>query len=106
MRVFAYMRQCDICQRYKPELVKTPSLLQPLPETQSIFTYITMNFIEGLPKSNGKSMIIVMVDRLTKYAHFLLLLHPYTVAQLFLDNIYKLYGYPTTIVSDRDSFFE
>jgi hypothetical protein len=51
-----------------------------------------MDFIEGLPKSQGKDVILVFVDRLTKYAHFLALSHPYNVqkvADLFMDNIVK-----------------
>lgn len=67
-----------------------------------------MDFIEGLPKSQGKSLILVVVDRLTKYAHFMALAHPYTtkhVAQVFLDNVYKLHGLPETITSDRDLVF-
>lgn len=53
-------------------------------------------------------MILVVVDRLSKYAHFTSLTHPYTttsVAQLFLGNIYRLHGLPQTIVSDRDVYF-
>jgi hypothetical protein len=67
-----------------------------------------MDFIEGLPKFGGKNVIMVIVDRLTKYSHFLALVHPFTaqtVAQLFLDNIFKLHGVPTAIVTDRDRIF-
>ena len=67
-----------------------------------------MDFIKGLPKSNGKDVIIVVVDRLSKYAHFMALSHPYsavTVAQLFLTHIFKLHGLPSSIISDRDPIF-
>ncbi|KAJ0565851.1 putative nucleotidyltransferase, Ribonuclease H [Helianthus annuus] len=67
-----------------------------------------MYFISGLPKSQGKEVIFVVVDRLTKYSHFMALSHPFTaaqVAQLFLDNVYKLHGWPSTITSDRDPIF-
>jgi len=67
-----------------------------------------MDFIEGLPKSEGFSVILVIVDRLTKYAHFLALKHPYsaaTIAQTFLDNIVKLHGFPLSITTDRDPIF-
>ncbi|XP_077223447.1 uncharacterized protein LOC143857059 [Tasmannia lanceolata] len=63
-----------------------------------------MDFITGLPMSEGKDVIMVVVDRLTKYAHFVALTHPYTastVARLFFDNIFKLHGLPSSIVSDR-----
>jgi hypothetical protein len=67
-----------------------------------------MDFIEGLPSSHGKTTILVVVDRLTKYAHFCPVGHPYTastIAQLFVDNIVKLHGVPQSIVSDRDKIF-
>jgi hypothetical protein len=62
-----------------------------------------MDFIEGLPKSENKSVILVVVDRLTKYFHFIALSYPYTshlVAQVFIDNIFKLHGPPVAIVTD------
>ncbi|PKI68053.1 hypothetical protein CRG98_011649 [Punica granatum] len=75
---------------------------------KSVFTDITMDFIEGLPKSTGKEVVFVVVDRCTKYAHFMTLPHPYSasmVAQVFLDNVFKLHRMPETIVSDRDPVF-
>lgn len=106
MRVF--VRNCETCQRNKYERVATPGLLQPLETPQSIFTDISMDFITGLPKSQGKEVIFVVVDRLTKYSHFIALSHPYsatTVAQTFIDQIYRLHELPNTIVSDRDAIF-
>lgn len=67
-----------------------------------------MDFIEGLPPSQGKSTILVVVDRLTKYDHFLALAHPFTaltVATEYLQHNYKLHGLPHSIVSDRDHLF-
>jgi len=67
-----------------------------------------MDFIEGLPKSEGCNVILIIVDRLTKYAHFLPVKHPYTaatIAQLFMDYVVKLHGLLALIVSDRDTIF-
>jgi transposase InsO family protein len=67
-----------------------------------------MDLIESLPKSEGKDYILVVVDRLTKYAHFWPLTHPFSapiIAKTFLDNIHKLHGTPTCIVSNREKVF-
>ena len=66
-----------------------------------------MDFITGLPKSEGKSVMVV-VDRLTKYAHFCALSHPFkasTIVTAFMEIVQKLHGNPKIIVSDRDPIF-
>lgn len=67
-----------------------------------------MDFIEGLAKSNRKDVILVVVDRLTKYAHFIPLVHPFTasqVAQECINHVFKLHGIPIAIVTDMDRIF-
>ena len=64
--------------------------------------------MEGLPCSGNVNCILVVVDSFTKYAHFLTLLHPFTaaaVAKVFLNNVYRLHGLPTVIISYRDRVF-
>jgi len=69
---------------------------------------VSLDFIEGLPKSGRNDTILVVIDKFTKYAHFLALAHPYTalsIAQLYFNNVYKLHGLPSAIISDRDRIF-
>lgn len=103
-----YIKACKVCAQAKSEHNKLPSLLQPLPIPQFAWHTISMDFIEGLPKSKTFDTILVVIDKLTKYSHFICLSHPYTamtVAQAFLANVYKLHGMPTVIISDRDRVF-
>lgn len=100
--------ECDVCQRQKGENVASPGLVHPLPIPTRIWIDISVDFVDSLPKSQGKEVILVVVDQLRKYPHFLAVAHVYTaqeVAQLFLDNIYRLHGMPSSIVSDRDPIF-
>nr|GEX16288.1 reverse transcriptase [Tanacetum cinerariifolium] len=102
------IRDCNVCQRQNHDLSAYPGLIQPLPIPERIWKEISMDFIEKLPTSHGKSVILVVVDRLSKYAHFIPLTHPFTasqIAQVFLDQVYKLHGLPESIVSDRDKVF-
>jgi hypothetical protein len=67
-----------------------------------------MDFVEALPRVNGKSVILTIVDRFSKSAHFIALSHPYTatsVARVFFAEIVRLHGIPSSIVSDRDPVF-
>ena len=68
-----------------------------------------MDFIEGLPISGEKEKILVVVDRLTKYAHLIGVKRTDSAketAEAFCKNIYKLHGFPKIIVSDRDAKFK
>jgi hypothetical protein len=106
--VLTMVQQCYIGQKVKPNRSKYPSLLQPLPVPKSSWDIISMDFIEGLPQSGTANAILVVIDKFTKFAHFLPLKHPYiasSVAKLFMDNVYKLHGLRSAIVSDLDKIF-
>jgi hypothetical protein len=64
-----FVVECDVCQHDKGETVKYPGTIQPLPIPPTIWRDISMDFIVGLPKSSNKSIIMVVIDRLSKYAH-------------------------------------
>lgn len=106
--VHEFIKKCDVCQMNKPEHIHPPGLLQPLPTPRDAWVSVGLDFITGLPKSEGKEVIMVVVDRLTKYAHFIALAHPYKasdVAQCYFDFVYKYHGLPENIISDRDPIF-
>jgi hypothetical protein len=103
-----FIRACSTCQRNKSEHLLPAGLLLPLPVPTSVWTDISLDFIEALPRVRGKSVILTVVDRFRKYAHFIPLAHPYsakTVAQAFFSDIVHLHGMPQSIVSNRDVVF-
>jgi hypothetical protein len=104
-----FVAECYVFQCNKGETVKSSYTLQLLPIPPAIWKDISMDFITVLPKSGNKSIIMVVVDRLSKYAHFCTLQHPFTtsmVAQIFIDQVFKMHGMPHSIVSDRDPTFK
>ena len=103
-----YVRSCDSCQRNKTARHKKYGELLPLEVPYRPWTSISMDFIVGLPESDGNTKIWVIVDRFSKMAHFIPLPtvnKTEDMAKIFLNQIWKLHGLPDDIVSDRDSKF-
>ena len=103
-----FVQACAICQKNKVDSLRPAGLLQPLEVPPQVWSDISLDFIEGLPRVNGKSVILTVVDRFSKHAHFIALSHPYTaasVAKAFFEAIVRLHGFPNSIVSDRDPVF-
>lgn len=106
--VYEYVQGCQTCQQAKSERFKLPGLLQPLPVPTQAWSMVTMDFIEGLPQLASSNAILVVIDKFSKYAHFLPLTYPFTalqVAKAYFNNVYKLHGLPDVIISDWDRIF-
>ncbi|KAL4562009.1 hypothetical protein LXL04_034197 [Taraxacum kok-saghyz] len=107
-RVKAFVRECDICQRCKASTAAPSGLLQPLSIPEYIWEHVSMDFILGLPKSRSFDALLVVVDRLSKYSHFILLKHSYTaksIAEIFVKEAIRHHEVPKSTVSDRDPLF-
>lgn len=103
-----YVQACDTCQRQKYVTSAPSGLLQPLPIPERVWEDISIDFITSLPRSRGFEAILVVVDRLTKYCHFVPLKHPYTaktLAKIFVKEVVQLHGVPNSVVSDCDPLF-
>lgn len=94
-----------MCERNKTMALSPAGLLFPPEIPNQIWSDISMDFVEGLPKSRGFEVIFVVVDRFSKYGHFMTIKHPYTAkskAELFVKEIVRFHGHPQSIVFDRD----
>ena len=107
--IVEYVAKCLICQQIKAEHQRPAGMLNPLPIPEWKWEHITMDFVSSLPRTaRGYDAIWVIVDRLTKSAHFLPIHTTYSMeklAKLYVDEILKLHGVPVSIVSDRDTRF-
>lgn len=110
MRAFVndYVKTCDACQRNKPVHHSKYGLLQNLPVPSAPWQSLSMDHITDLPPSSGFDSILVVADRFTKQAHFIRANKTddaRILARQFLDNIFRLHGLPSDIVSDRGATF-
>ncbi|KAL0549730.1 hypothetical protein IC582_014217 [Cucumis melo] len=107
--VAEFVSKCLVCQQVKVPRQKPAGLLQPLSIPEWKWENVSMDFITGLPRTlKGFTVIWVVVDRLTKSAHFVPGKSTYTAskwAQLYMSEIVRLHGVPVSIVSDRDARF-
>jgi hypothetical protein len=107
--IVKYVFECDICQRVKASHLRISGTLQPLPIPFWKWKDISMDFIVGLPNTSQRhDSIWIIVDRLTKTAHFLPVHTTYNAkkyAEIYLDQIVHLHGIPKTIISDRGAQF-
>ncbi|KAL4017799.1 hypothetical protein IC575_021371 [Cucumis melo] len=107
--VAEFVSKCLVCQQVKAPRQKPAGLLQPLSIPEWKWENVSMDFITGLPRTlRGFTVIWVVVDRLTKSAHFVPGKSTYTAskwAQLYMSEIVRLHGVPVSIVSDRDACF-
>ena len=109
MEITTYVTRCDNCSRVKAIHLKSAGLLQSLPILGQKWEEISMAFIIGLPMTQqGHDSIWVIVDRLTKSAHFILVKTTDRVvkyAELYVSQIMRLHGIPRTIILDRGPQF-
>jgi transposase InsO family protein len=107
--VIQYVTTCASCQRNKARNVKSGGLLQPLQVPEGRWYSVSMDYITGLPcTAAGYDAVYVVLDRLTKMAHFVPCTKDVTAegtADLFVREVVRLHGYPLEIISDRDSKF-
>ena len=107
--VLEFVTKCMVCQKVKAEHQVHSGLLQPIRIPEWKGDRITMDFMVGLPLTGRKhDSVWVVVDRLTKSAHFLPVRIDYSLdklAKLYIMEIVRLHGIPLSIISDRDPRF-
>jgi hypothetical protein len=104
-----YVTSCHACQSNKAVNQQPMGLLQPIPIPERRWEVVTMDLIGPLPKTrNGYDAIFVCVDKLSKMVHYIPTTTTATapkLAQLFMREVVRIHGIPSTIISDRDTRF-
>ncbi|GJX03572.1 reverse transcriptase domain-containing protein [Tanacetum coccineum] len=107
--IATYVSKCLTCSKVKAEHQRPSGLLQQPEIPEWKWDKIAMDFITKLPRSkSGYDTIWVVVDRLTKSAHFLAIREDYStekLARIYVDEIVARHGVPVSIISDRDGRF-
>jgi len=106
--IINYISTCSVCCSAKDERHKPYGLLVPLPTPKKPWSSISLDFITDLPKSKNKTVVMVIVDRFSKMAHFIpfrMLPTAQIAADVFLQEIFRLHGLPDEIISDRGTQF-
>ena len=107
-RCGAILKLCVICQQNRTQFCKEIGLLRPLPIPSKCWKMISMDFMTHLPKSKGFDSIMVVVDRVSKMAHFVPTRDTVTtqeVGRLYFNKVVKHHGMQKNIILDRDQKF-
>lgn len=91
-----YVAACPVCARNKVSRRPSPGLLRPLPVPTRPWSDVSLDFVTGLPLSQGNTTILTIVDRFSKLVHFV---------EVALSNVFRLHGFPKDVVSDRGPQF-
>lgn len=103
-----WVKNCQTCKRITPSREGHQGVLKPLPVPGKAWKHLSMDFITHLLESNGYNAILIVVCRLTKFRRIIpckATCNAEELARLFRDNIWRLYGLPESIVSDRGTQF-
>ena len=104
-----YVNNYETCQRTKPRRDKAFGLLNPLPIPSGVWKFITIDYIIGLPKTQEYHAILVVVNRLSKMAHYIPTtkeINAQETARLLLHHVWRYHGTPKEIISDRGPQFD
>ncbi len=103
-----FVASCHVCAQTKSSNLPPAGLLRPLPIPSRPWSHIALDFVTGLPLSAGNTVILTVVDRFSKAAHFIplpKLLSARETAQVMVDHVFRIHGLPSDIVSDRGPQF-